>query len=477
MKAILSSVNHQYHKIKTSFYSILPPKRLYFQFSPSDPWPGDAENGTLMLDYQSAVYDRKPISFSSEMSFEAYHYLHGFEWLRDLKATGDHEGRRLARSLIQTWSQQSKRDDHSDLIARRVTQWIQLFDYFGSSADDGFKTLFFKCLGHQIHLLQKQYFKNPSFLVLKALIMAYVCLPFNSKVLDIYLNKLDDILQSNLEKTRQSPSYLISILQDLIEIQGVLKIGFYSIPPLLQKNIEKIASWVRFFRHGNGIVASFGTKNTPPVNLVDSILSLSDTRSSQSRSSSLWGVERGVVKKHLLLFNAQGEWKSPNDDALPYLNFEWSHGDARLISHGDVVVQYNHDSPRVLAKIQNIIRKTSQGMLYIKGHIEDSELFSLERGLCLSQTDLRGEDILKAHVDGYFAIRFALDPQITVIQQSPELIFKTSKGEAWKCIHKNADEIFVHMNNGAPMLYIATSLKAGETYTIPWAFHRHKLPQ
>src|SRR3546814_14051094 len=69
---------------------------------PRDPWPGESARGEELLRDESgmsAAFARG----TAETDTVRLAWLHGFGWLRDLRAMGGDEARRAARELVATW--------------------------------------------------------------------------------------------------------------------------------------------------------------------------------------------------------------------------------------------------------------------------------------------------------------------------------------------------------------------------------------
>src|SRR3546814_17978233 len=69
---------------------------------PRDPWPGESARGEELLRDESgmsAAFARG----TAETDTVRLAWLHGFGWLRDLRAMGGDEARRAARALVATW--------------------------------------------------------------------------------------------------------------------------------------------------------------------------------------------------------------------------------------------------------------------------------------------------------------------------------------------------------------------------------------
>ena len=66
-----------------------------------------------------------------------------FEWVRDLRAFGGSQARTRARRLISNWLQQNDRWTmkgwQPDIMAKRLTNLVFCYDWYGSSADEKFQ--------------------------------------------------------------------------------------------------------------------------------------------------------------------------------------------------------------------------------------------------------------------------------------------------------------------------------------------------
>ena len=66
--------------------------------------------------------------------------LHGFDWLRDLRAVGGDAARRRARDLVGDWIERQTSWQEiawrPDVLATRLHAWLGQHDFFCASADD-----------------------------------------------------------------------------------------------------------------------------------------------------------------------------------------------------------------------------------------------------------------------------------------------------------------------------------------------------
>ena len=114
--------------------------------TPPDPWPGDAEAGATVLDGEFLLagawhrLGRNP--WASPPAGEAARAeLHGFDWLRDLRAVATDAARRRALGLLGSWLDTCDRWHpvawRPDVLGTRTANWLVVLEPW---ARDGTRT-------------------------------------------------------------------------------------------------------------------------------------------------------------------------------------------------------------------------------------------------------------------------------------------------------------------------------------------------
>ena len=130
---------------------------------PPDPWPGSTETGAALLagEFRFAGQVHTPQGTPLEERFwyprgagRAWHQgLQSFGWLRDLRAVGGDEARRLARNLVIGWLEWNALWTDltwtPELLGPRIAHWIGAHDFFWASADEGFRYCVLDSLARQ----------------------------------------------------------------------------------------------------------------------------------------------------------------------------------------------------------------------------------------------------------------------------------------------------------------------------------------
>ena len=160
-----------------------------------DSWPGEVEVGRDIINGKivglnfcdiKTVWEIKP---KDPLSFES---LHGFTWLRHLRAQGGEEARQTARKLVLDWLN-SFNNWHStvwrgDILGERISSWLGMFDFFCESASDDFRNLVLESISKQITHGLNDINSNVSGIKrirsLKGLIIGCIALNFNEERID-----------------------------------------------------------------------------------------------------------------------------------------------------------------------------------------------------------------------------------------------------------------------------------------------------
>ncbi len=340
---IMTRMRHRLQKLaySSSLYRLVisgpVPKNLLI--TPGDPWPGETARARAILDGHFNAgglrVSAAPPDWLPEGAGPAFiDDVHGFVWLRDLRALGGDAARRAARGLLSNWL--DRFGDWSPvvwdppLIADRLTHLVGLHDFALASADDDFRARVFESMVHQCrHLLRivpeslaavmrRDDAPAPAAALpasalpgtallrtLRGLVFAGESLEDGEKALALALSILPAALRAALHGDgsvrERNPARQILALQCLIDIRQALREAQIALPPELPLAIEKAAAALRFFRAGDGGLALFnGGREENPV-MVEALLELSDARSRAPRGLS--GYERLQAGRMLVIMD------------------------------------------------------------------------------------------------------------------------------------------------------------------------------
>lgn len=477
---------------------------------PADPWPGDIYAGRLLLDgkfmISNQVIPMTDLWMPEEADPTVLAELHSFAWLRDLRALGDNSARRLARQLIVNWIDRNQDwrlyPWQAVITGHRVANWIALYDFFCSSADESFRVLFFREMARQVrHLLYVRENASTSWeriCALKGVIYASASFPGENDRLDGLLPELEKEIQAQIlpdgGHVSRSPQIHLALLRDLIDMRAMLRLVHQEIPSFLQITINKMAPVIRLFRHGDGGLAAFGGMTQAPPAVIDMALSLADVRGRPPERASHLRFERCVNRNSLILLNVGGRIPDVHpaaaEEGTGTLNFEWSMGRDRLILQGDLVLQtregkhFTIPDPPDLKSIQ--LRRTSQ-----KGHTLLDAAYARPDGLPFrhrrqlysggNPPGLRGEDTIQAPCEALYAIRFILDKEVEASPSSGRRgvmiripargkAGRSQEGQQWRLLASGVEEIVCEPYGGSQAILLLGHLKANQPVSIRWAF-------
>jgi uncharacterized heparinase superfamily protein len=484
------------------------PKHL--TITPTDPWPGDIYKGRLLLDGKFTLANQiisiADLWMPPEAEAGALIELHQFTWLRDLRSLGDNFARRLARQLITNWIDRNQ-DWHLyswsiGITGQRVANWIALYDFFCSSADDSFRSMFFKEISRQVRHLIYSWgdVSDPvdRLSALKGIIFAAISFPGESHRINSLLALLETEVKAQVlgdgGHYSRNPETHVLVLRDLIDIRAMLRLIHHDIPSFLQLTINQMAPIVRLFRHGDGGLATFGSCSQISPAVIDMVLSLADVRGRPPERAANLGFERCVNKSSLILLNVGAKATSllskELDEGTGLLNFEWSIGRDRIVLQGDLILQTeNGQSFSIPDSVNNKsiqLRRTNQkghSLVDVRYKQVDNISFIHRRQLCLGgdQPNLRGEDTIEAPCEALYGIRFVLDKSVEAALSSGKRGVllrlpnsgksnKLHEGQQWRLLVSGVEEILCEPYGENQTILLLGRTNRNEPTSIQWAF-------
>ncbi len=317
---------------------------------PADPWPGDADRGAALIAGAYAMAGRfiqsetppwKGVGQGTAFRRE----LHGFAWLRDLRAAGGDAARRHARLLVEHWLDHHAQWDRltwrPDVLGQRIMNWLSAHDFFLASADDRFRHRVLAMLARQTRHLARVAPGGAGGAqqvdALRGLIAGVLAVPSAAPALPRALRLLDRAIASQIlpdggHGTR-NPSVHLSVLRALIDIRSMLRQAGETPPESVQQAVDRMTPALRFFKHGDGRLALFNGAQEGVAIQVDAALARADARGRPMKSARHSGFERILAGRTLLLMDVGAPPAPGLDDAAHagVLSFELSVGRERLI--------------------------------------------------------------------------------------------------------------------------------------------------
>jgi len=475
----------------------------FFAVAP-DPWPGDAEAGRRLLEGEFVALGRGDhvvpgdgdpawSRTSSDPGWRAA--LNSFEWLRDLRESGEPAAAAHARALIEDWIATQWRWSplawRRDVLATRMVAWIRHYDFLSAGADAGFAGRFVGALARQRRQLLRASGRaagaprgREAVLVLKAIAFADLAFsregPRFAKSLDAALQRLGRHLKRYVLHdgvvSERAPQLQLAVLRDLVDLRAALSSADLRAPPEMLAAIDRLAPALRFFRHGDGGLALFNGAAEGDRATIDLVLARSGSADPPPPTLPVSGFQRLAAGTSLVLVDA-GSPPGRGLDADAHagtLSFEMSAAHERLIvncgSHPSAspdwrfFMRYTAAHSTAVVDDTNSSEVTAEGALEYRAgnvlveradrdgahwldmsHDGYRSLYGIvhRRRLWLSPDggDLRGEDGFAGHEgrpvtvpDRRFILRFHLHPAVkaTLAQSGQAVLMRLPSGRGWR---------------------------------------------
>ncbi len=517
-----------------------------------DLWPGDAARGARLLrgEYEvcGTVRPLRPMEPDGPpgQGWDAHagsavwrSAVHGFAWLRDLRALGTDPARIRARVLTAHWLALPGDDplaEAPEVVGARISAWLGHWDFLAATAEDGFRRQLMQRLALDgravIAGLPAEPAHRGALVALKGALAAAVALDDET-----WLARCVRFLPSELERQfhedgghiERSPAQQLAALQDLVEIRNLLHGAGLEAPPMLAPLLDRAAPALRLMRHGDGGLALFnGTREEPPA-IIDLVLTQGQARGRAPTQLAETGFYRMQAGRTLVILDC-GAPPAGRKDAAPgglprgadrfahagTLSFEMSVGRDRVIvncgaapaaegewrdalrataAHSALVLADTNSSelrPEGLGRRVETVeadRQEANGAQWLEA-TQDGWLkpFGIRhrRRLYLSESgdDLRGEDVLEPEREGpvpSFTVRFHLHPGIVASLQTDEagVLLRLPSGAGWRLRAKGArvaiEESIYLAGEPRRSQQIALHAEPGST-SLQWAIGRVSMP-
>ena len=460
--------------------------------TPPDPWPGDVDAGTALLDGRwslagQTLLNPQPLWCPDSAQAAWLDELHGFAWLRDLRATAGDTARRRARELTESWLAQHGRFDRLTwaplTVSRRLSHWLGQWDFFAASAETEFRRALLHSAARQTRHLARVLPAGLAgadlVLALRGLIIAGACLPGCQAAMRRGLALLETELARQIlpdgGQIERSPAHHLAMLRDLIDLRATLHAAGRTAPPNLVAAIETMAPMLRLYQHGDAGLALFNGSAAEQGFKVDLVLQRADARRRPRMSAPQSGFQRLQSGRTLVILDA-GPPPPPGYDRKAHagtLAFELSVARERMIvncgpgtpdlpaayrgllrgtpAHSTLTLGDMNASPLgrgggmvARAVVPYCERDEAEGALWVEAaHDGYADRFGLRhvRRLYLSAggEDLRGEDRLQPVESGAtrrdvdFAIRFHLHPEVQAnLLSGGGALLRLAKAGGWR---------------------------------------------
>ena len=433
-----------------------------------------------------SIFDLKPPSEQWRAA------LHGFDWLPSLSTAGGEAARKLATNLIAQWIRRhaaySEPVWSPSVMGRRLVHLFCHGRLVVPNSEMMWRSKLFVSLREQARMLERTWREAPEGLprleAAAALTLSGVCMQDASHRLETGLAALEGELEAQIlpdgGHLSRSPEALLSAWRHLAMVLETLATLNLEPPHTLRNAADRIATMVRFFRHGDGALALFqgGLENDPRA--VAALLARDEVHGNPFHHARHSGYQRLTAGRSLVLMDVG---KAPPgayavDAHAGFLAFEFSSGESRVVvncgaggrqhrawnaalrasaAHSTVTVDDASSAavlpagpardllgPRLMGGPKEALSRrleTGQGWTVEASHDGYLETFGLihERQVTLSPQGLMltGRDRLLQGGRGQpaqgFAVRFHIHPDVRVSRlEGGGILLKLPNGEGWR---------------------------------------------
>lgn len=319
-------------------------------FAPQDAWPGDARRGAAIVggvfafagETVEAAGQPWRLGGRSDAWLAG---LHGFDWLRDLRADGGEPARARARELVGGWVEAHNRwrplPWRPDVLAARLVNWFTHAEFVFAGREGQLAHAWLDSLARQArHLRRVAALVDGAperLAVFKALVYAGQCLarerPRRRRWAAALAREAAAQIAPDGGHVSRSPAIAFETFRHLVDARALLQAGGADSPDALQDAIERAAPMLRFFRHGDGGLCLFNDSDEGEGRLIDVALSRARARGKPPASAPHTGFERIAAGRTLVVMDTGGA-PPPGLDGHAHagaLSFELSVGKDRMI--------------------------------------------------------------------------------------------------------------------------------------------------
>ncbi|MFD1697683.1 heparinase II/III family protein [Roseibium aestuarii] len=274
-----------------------------------------------------------------------YRALHGFGWLRDLRATSSQVSRKNARVLVDDWITHCGRWDkvawQPPVVTRRMLSWLSHSPFLLEDSDHEFYSRFLRALARHLRYLRRTINDTHDGVerlqAALAIAAGSVCLSGHGRFTRQALRRLDYELNRQIlpdgGHVSRSPGAIIQILADLLPVRQVFMAQGLEMTGTVMQSVDRMMPILRFFRHADGALAHFNGMGSTPNDLVATIMAYDDARGAPPSNAPHSGYQRLSGGQSLVLMDTG---RPPRDGVsgsahAGCLSFEFSSGLNRLV--------------------------------------------------------------------------------------------------------------------------------------------------
>ena len=240
--------------------------------------------------------------------------LHGFGWLRHLRAANTGLSRANARALVEDWmthndAQPSALAWRPPVVARRLLSWLAQSPIILAPPDGAFYRRFTRSIGRQVVFLQNRLaggLKGEARLIAAlALAEAGLCAEglatARRQGTRLLAEELDRQILPDGGHVSRNPAVLVELLLDLLPLRQSYAARGAPMPPALINAVDRIIPMIRMFRHGDGTLALMNGMGVTEPDMLATVLTYDDIRARPLLNAPHSGYQRLEAEGTLLI--------------------------------------------------------------------------------------------------------------------------------------------------------------------------------
>lgn len=266
--------------------------------------------GTLAVTDSRSPFSVSPPNESWERE------LHGFSWLRHLRASEDDLARDHSRSMVQDWIHKSESAKgiiwEPAITARRLISWLAhaplVLD--GASQDEYDNVM--RSITKQLRFLEASYKKaadgEARITILIALVLCGLCLSEQDYLVDNFSKILCDELNRQIYPDgchiSRNPNTNIELLLDLLPLKQCFVVRDRKPPAELIAATNRMLPMIRFLRLGDGYMARFNGMGATLPDALATVLAYDESYAQPSGQARESGYARMANGSSIVLIDA-----------------------------------------------------------------------------------------------------------------------------------------------------------------------------
>ena len=241
--------------------------------------------------------------------------LHAFQWLPPLAAAGGEASRTLASNLISEWLRRNGRYSEPawspEIMARRLSNLFAHGRLVIANTDLMWRSKVFVGLREQSRMLARIATEAPDgiarFEAAAIVVVSGACLDHSGSRLTTGLRLLETEIARQIlpdgGHVARSPETLAHAYRCLTMVLDALTASSQEIPQALRNAHDKIAPMLRFFRHGDGMLALFNGGRESDARLLAGLLARDEVRGQPLAHARHSGYQRLAAARTLVILD------------------------------------------------------------------------------------------------------------------------------------------------------------------------------